>query len=114
MKRFLLALLVTCGPAQKVVQNEPRTAPIGVRFIVGGDSRQDVSHVLPWAIQEARVRKSSAFIFLGDMELTPGLDDHFLGEVDALGSIPFFPVVGNHEVRVFGCWNQPSLYARRT
>src|SRR6202041_271067 len=70
--------------------------------IAGGDSRDDHAHVMPWAIREARARGASAFFFLGDMELTPGLDGHFEGELKNLDPVPFYPALGNHEVKVFG------------
>jgi 3',5'-cyclic AMP phosphodiesterase CpdA len=73
-----------------------------VRYVVGGDSRDDASHVLPWAFREAKARGASGFFFLGDMELTPQLDAHFAGELPALNPIPFYPALGNHEVRIFG------------
>jgi hypothetical protein len=77
--------------------------PAGVtRFIVGGDSRDDASHVIPWAFAQAKARGASAFVFLGDMELTPQLDSRFLKELAQLDPIPFYPTLGNHEVRQFG------------
>jgi hypothetical protein len=72
------------------------------RFIVGGDSRDDHSHVIPWAFGEAKTRGASAFIFLGDMALTPQLAGRFQQELELLGTIPFYPTLGNHEVRQFG------------
>lgn len=74
----------------------------GLRLCVGGDSRDDHAHVLPWAFQEARARGASAFLFLGDMELTPGLDGHFEKNLALLDPVPFYPVLGNHEVKTFG------------
>jgi 3',5'-cyclic AMP phosphodiesterase CpdA len=68
-----------------------------VRYLVGGDSRGDAAHVLPWAFREARARAVTAVLFLGDMETTADLDDHFKAELPALGPIPFYPVLGNHE-----------------
>ncbi len=72
------------------------------RYLVGGDSRNDLAHVLPWAFHEARARKASGFFFLGDMELTPGLVGNFEVLLPLLDPVPFYPVLGNHEVRVFG------------
>lgn len=83
------------------------------RIVVGGDSRQDAAHVLPWAFKEAKARGASAFVFLGDMELTPSLDAHFRSELDDLGGVPFYPVLGNHEVRVFGMFNLGHATAER-
>jgi Calcineurin-like phosphoesterase len=76
--------------------------PGGVRYMIGGDSRDDASHVLPWAFKEAAARKASAFLFLGDMELSPQLDEHFRRALPMLGSVPFYPALGNHEIRIFG------------
>jgi 3',5'-cyclic AMP phosphodiesterase CpdA len=74
-----------------------------VRLIVGGDSRDDSAHVLPWAFREAKARGASAFLFLGDMELTPSFDAHFRRELEGLAKgVGFFPVLGNHEVRLIG------------
>lgn len=77
--------------------------PAGVvRILVGGDSRDDSSHVVPWAFQEARARGASAFLFLGDMEITPQIDAAFAKELAELGPVPFYPVLGNHEIKTFG------------
>jgi 3',5'-cyclic AMP phosphodiesterase CpdA len=90
-----------CGgtPTPPLVASLP---PNGPRYIVGGDSRSDGAHVVPWAFREAKARQATAFIFLGDMELTPALDSHFQDELAALDPIPFYPALGNHEVRLFG------------
>jgi hypothetical protein len=80
----------------------PGSPPANPRYIVGGDSRDDASHVLPWAFREAKARGASGFFFLGDMELSPQLDSHFANELPLLDPIPFYPALGNHEVRVFG------------
>ncbi len=74
----------------------------GIRFFVGGDSRDDRAHVVPWAFAQAKSRGARAFVFLGDMELSPELDAHFQRELTALAPIPFFPVLGNHEVKQLG------------
>jgi hypothetical protein len=76
--------------------------PGATRYIVGGDSRDDASHVLPWAFREAHARGAAAFFYLGDMELTPQLDAHFRDQLAELGPVPFYPVLGNHEVQLFG------------
>jgi hypothetical protein len=73
-----------------------------LRFIIGGDSRDDSAHVLPWAFREAQQRGAQAFFFLGDMELSPQLDEHFRRALPLLGPVTFYPALGNHEVRVFG------------
>jgi hypothetical protein len=72
------------------------------RYIVGGDSRNDKAHVLPWAFKQAHARHATAFFFLGDMELTSSFDPHFSRELALLDPIPFYPVLGNHEVKRFG------------
>jgi hypothetical protein len=78
------------------------TAPNGIRFFVGGDSRDDRAHVVPWAFAKAKERGARAFLFLGDMELTPELDPQFQRELARLAPTPFFPVIGNHEVEQLG------------
>ncbi|HEY1960018.1 MAG TPA: metallophosphoesterase [Polyangiaceae bacterium] len=100
-----LALVTACVGASG--EHPPPTVAMAVpeghvRIIVGGDSRQDASHVLPWAFREAKARGASAFVFLGDMELTPSFDGHFREELGGLTGIPFYPVLGNHEVKMFG------------
>lgn len=80
-----------------------------VRIAVGGDSRNDNSHVLPWAFSEARRRGAQAFFFLGDMELDPSADGFFAKELTALWpGLPFYPVIGNHEVERFGAVRLPG------
>jgi len=96
------SLLLACGgkPAAKPLQ--PAALPAGVRYLAGGDSRNDKSRVLPWAFAEAKARQASGFFFLGDMELTPELDRWFRDELAQLDPVPFFPVLGNHEIQNFG------------
>jgi hypothetical protein len=72
------------------------------RYIVGGDARDDLSHVVPWAFKQATARGASAFFFLGDMELTPSWDSSFQKELNNLKPMPFYPAIGNHEVTLFG------------
>jgi len=109
MRRALLvALALGCTPGAS--QTPPPTLAVAVpaghvRIVVGGDSRQDVSHVVSWAFREAKARGASAFFFLGDMELTPSFDTHFHDELGGLGEVPFYPVLGNHEVRLFGAFD---------
>jgi len=43
-----------------------------------------------------------AFVFLGDMEITRLEDRLFMPQLRNLGGIPFYPVIGNHEVELFG------------
>lgn len=96
--------LLGCPSAPKPVVHEPVYVPppASPRYIAGGDSRNDAKRVLPWAFQEAKTRHATAFLFLGDMELSPGLDGHFEKELRILDPVPFYPVLGNHEVRLFG------------
>jgi hypothetical protein len=60
------------------------------------------AHVLPWAFQQAKTRGAAAFLFLGDMELSPELDRSFAKELALVDPIPFYPVLGNHEVEQLG------------
>ncbi len=97
------AIVLACGPEAKAPPVVAVPVPDGhVRFIAGGDSRDDAAHVLPWAFREAKARGASAFLFLGDMELTPQFDAHFRAELDNLGGVPFYPALGNHEVKLLG------------
>jgi hypothetical protein len=73
-----------------------------VRIVVGGDSRDDKAHVVPWAFQEAKARGAAAFLFLGDMELSPEIDRSFAHDLASLDPVPFYPVLGNHEVDQLG------------
>jgi hypothetical protein len=58
--------------------------------------------VVPWAFQEAVKRGAKAFVFLGDMEITRFEDRLFMPLLRGLAGIPFYPVIGNHEVELFG------------
>jgi hypothetical protein len=80
----------------------PPIPPTRVRLIVGGDSRDDRAHVLPWAFGQAKARGAAAFLFLGAMELTPQLDQAFARELRELDPLPFYPVLGNHEIEQLG------------
>ncbi len=81
----------------------PDQPPQGVvRLAIGGDSRDDKLHVVPWAFQETKKRGAKAFFFLGDLELTPAEDDLFLRNLPDLKPVLFYPVMGNHEVELFG------------
>jgi hypothetical protein len=108
MRRALLVVAVAVALASGCageMQGAPSVAvppPEGPRYLVGGDSRDDAAHVLPWTFREAKARGASGLFFLGDMELTPQLDAHFAHELPLLDPVPFYPVLGNHEVRVFG------------
>lgn len=100
---FAVCLLLTAACSRSVPPAPVTGAPgANVRYIIGGDSRDDTAHVLPWAFREAVARGATAFFFLGDMELTPELDEHFRKAVPLLGLVALYPVLGNHEVRIFG------------
>lgn len=79
-----------------------------IRLAIGGDSRNDQSHVLPWAFKESRKRGAKAFVFLGDMEITRLEDKLFAGQLSDLAGVPFYPVVGNHEVEFLGAVRLPG------
>jgi len=78
--------------------------PVGVtRFVIGGDARDDTCDVLPQALREAKRRGARVFIFLGDMEATPGLHARFKQVIEKeLHDMTFYPVLGNHDVEQFG------------
>jgi 3',5'-cyclic AMP phosphodiesterase CpdA len=98
-------LLVACGGGSTppvAPAARPVPPPLGARYLAGGDSRNDHSHVIPWAFAEAKARQASGFFFLGDMELTPELDRWFRDELAQLDPVAFFPVLGNHEIQNFG------------
>ena len=113
----LVALLggAACGgasPPVPVVTPVP-AAPTGVVRLIVGDSRDDSAHVLPWAFREAHARGVAAFFFLGDMELSPELDRAFGGELALLDPIPFYPVLGNHEIKQIGFFPLGKAAAER-
>jgi hypothetical protein len=91
----------------------PEQPPQGtIRLAIGGDSRDDRSGVVPWAFQEARRRGAKAFFFLGDLELTPAEDELFLRKLNDLGGVPFYPVMGNHEVESLGFFRRSESKSR--
>ena len=93
----------TCCSAFQQTDHLPDQPDPGViRLAIGGDSRDDRSHVVPWAFQEASKRGAIAFVFLGDMEITSFADRFFMPRLRDLAGIPFYPVIGNHEVELFG------------
>jgi hypothetical protein len=79
-----------------------------LRLAIGGDSRDDKSHVLPWAFKESKKRDAKAFIFLGDMEITRLEDKFFARQLADLGGVSFYPVIGNHEVEFLGAVRLPG------
>jgi hypothetical protein len=98
-RRFSLLLLLTaCATVPAHVQEAPPPAGT-VRYVAGGDARNDVSHVLPWAFEEARRLQATAFLFLGDMEVLPQFDGHFEEVLRGLDPVAFYPAIGNHEVK---------------
>jgi hypothetical protein len=102
---LLSALLVACGGAPSAPASHPVPAAPGpgvVRYIAGGDSRDDGSHVIPWAFGEAKARGATGFIFLGDMELTPQFDAAFAEKLKLLEPVMFLPALGNHEIKLLG------------
>jgi len=83
--------------------------PPGVtRLAIGGDARNDTAGVLPWAFGQARRRGATAFFFLGDLELTRSLDKLIAPQLANLGGLPFYPLMGNHEVEFLGILRVPG------
>ncbi len=83
-----------------------------IRLAIGGDSRDDRSRVVPWAFNVAKQRGAKAFFFLGDLELTPAGDALFLAKLEDLKPLPFYPVMGNHEVESFGFLRRSASKSR--
>ncbi len=103
----VLGAPISCNRSSAPAPTEPFVSAATARepctcLFVGGDARDDRSHVVQWALRKAREQNACAFVFLGDMELNPQLDVHFQKELAELGQIPFYPVLGNHEVKLFG------------
>jgi hypothetical protein len=98
----LVLLVASCAPHVWPPVVVPPPPPGAVRYAVGGDSRADDFHVVLWAFQEAHVAGVTAFMYLGDMELTPALDGHFVKELKQLDPVAFYPVLGNHDAKFFG------------
>lgn len=92
----------SCSSYQQSDALPDQPSPGVIRVAVGGDSRSDKSHILPWSLKEAKRRGAKAFFFLGDLEITEAKDKPFLSELPELGNIPFYPAIGNHEVDTFG------------
>jgi hypothetical protein len=91
-----------CAAYQRSDSLPDQPRPGALRLAIGGDSRDDHSQVLPWAFTEARRRGANAFIFLGDLKLTPLLDKLAAPQLAKLDGVPFYPVIGNHEVEFLG------------
>jgi hypothetical protein len=91
-----------CSAFQHSDKLPDQPEPGVIRLAIGGDSRDDRSHVVPWAFQEATKRGAMAFVFLGDLEITSFADRLFMPLLRDLAGIPFYPVIGNHEVELFG------------
>ena len=79
-----------------------------MRLAIGGDSRDDYSHVLPWAFKEARRRGAKAFFYLGDLEITRSADKLFAPQLADLNGVPFYPLIGNHEIESLGIIRLPG------
>src|SRR5258708_31211805 len=79
-----------------------------IRLAIGGDSRNDHSHVVPWAFKESVKRGAKAFIFLGDLEITRVEDKFFAAQLADLAGVPFYPVVGDQWVEILGPVRLPS------
>ena len=97
-----------CCAAWQHSDSLPGQPPPGVvRLVIGGDSRDDYSQVLPWAFHEATKRGAKAFVFLGDMEITSSIDYRFKAKLRGFG-IPFYPLMGNHEIEFLGTVRLPG------
>ena len=92
-----------CCAAYQHSDSLPDEPPPGViRLAIGGDSRNDSSDVVPWAFKETTKRGAKAFFFLGDLKITRAADKLFVPQLSALGGVHFYPLIGNHEVELFG------------
>src|SRR5258705_9605343 len=72
----------------------PSPASTAVRFFAGGDARNDRAKVLPWAFGHVKEQGATGFLFLGDMELSGSIDEHFKRELSILSPVPFYPALG--------------------
>ncbi len=98
-----------CCAAYQHSDSLPEQSPQNVtRLAIGGDARDDRSGVLPWALGEAKRRGAKAFFFLGDLELTRSLDKLTARQLAALNGLPFYPLMGNHEVEFLGILRLPD------
>lgn len=97
-----------CAAYQHTDSLPDQPPPGGIRLAIGGDSRDDRSHVLPWAFNEARRRGAKAFFYLGDMKITRLADRLFAAELKDLAGVPFYPAIGNHEIEFLGMVRLPG------
>jgi hypothetical protein len=115
----VLLTILSCGTRMSTVPHAvtalvrgsaEKPAPGHAIYLIGGDSRGDGGHVLPWAFKQAADAGARGFIFLGDMEWSRRCDQHFQTEELAyLGNtVPLYPALGNHEVRWLGWLKYPK------
>jgi hypothetical protein len=97
-----------CAAYQRSESLPDQPQPGVIRLAIGGDSRNDDSHVLPWAFKEAKRRAAKAFFFLGDLEITRSLDRLIAPQLADLAGVPFYPMMGNHEVEFLGIFRSPD------
>lgn len=98
-----------CCAAYQQSDSLPDQPPVGVtRLAIGGDSRDDRLGVLPRAFQQAKKRGANSFLFLGDMEIDRKEDKLFKQELSNLQGVPFYPLMGNHEVELLGAIRLPG------
>src|SRR5262249_14772809 len=97
------------GNSTNVVLEDDAAPPGVVRQLIGGHARNDECGVIAWSCSQACERGAKAFIFLGDMMITPERDVSFSTKPLNACGIPFYPIIGNHEVEQFGVWRAPWL-----
>jgi hypothetical protein len=97
---LVIPFLSHAGPTRAISQSMERVKSIEppIRFAILGDSR-DGKKVYTQLIQNILDRKPHFIIHLGDMISRPSEKEweEFL-EISKAIDIPFFPVIGNHEV----------------
>jgi hypothetical protein len=97
---LLIPLLSHAGSIREVSQSVERVKSIEppVRFAVLGDSR-DGKRVYAQLIQKILERRPHFIIHLGDMISKPSEEEwEEFFEISKAIDLPFFPVIGNHEV----------------
>lgn len=97
-----------CSAYQESDPLPDQPAPGVTRLAIGGDSRDDHLGVLPWAFRQAKKRGAQAFLFLGDLEIDRREDKLVKRELSELQGVPFYPLIGNHEVELFGAIRLPG------